>query len=342
MPIPASAPTSVPLILMNCRSRPTASSTLRAVSSPSHRSTVSVIVAVSSSRYVVTRYAAASSSQPSTLAAQPVVAGQPAAERGHPRGRPAAQLAVRVRDRLQQGRPHAAGQVTGRRPHGGVGQQTGLELLGPVDRLQVVLEVAPGLGQEPVHRPAQRVLRIALHLARDPDHLAVDAQRHRLVDEPRRPGGRLPGDRVDDHVLVLGEPAVHLVDDELEHALVRPVLDHPGQQPAQRRADRCVQQSRQQGLLEHRAHVVVTEHLDGAAQHGGRLVGHPPRVVRVGQPAAEPGCDPDRAQPVPHHLLGQEVGPDEVAQPGTQLVLAGRDDRRVRDRQARAAAGTGR
>jgi len=46
---PASEPTTVPLMRMNCRSRPTCSSTLREVSSPSQRSTVSVMSVVISS-----------------------------------------------------------------------------------------------------------------------------------------------------------------------------------------------------------------------------------------------------------------------------------------------------
>ena len=40
---PASPPTTVPLMRMNCRSRPTCSSTRRLVSWPSHLPTVSVI-----------------------------------------------------------------------------------------------------------------------------------------------------------------------------------------------------------------------------------------------------------------------------------------------------------
>ena len=47
---PANAPTTVPLIRMNWRSRPTCSSTLREVSSASHRATVSVINVVISRR----------------------------------------------------------------------------------------------------------------------------------------------------------------------------------------------------------------------------------------------------------------------------------------------------
>src|SRR5664279_6440288 len=50
MTSPASAPTTVPLIRMNCRSRPTCSSTLRAVSGASHRLTVSLITVVTTYR----------------------------------------------------------------------------------------------------------------------------------------------------------------------------------------------------------------------------------------------------------------------------------------------------
>ena len=45
---PTRPPTTVPLMRMNCRSRPTCSSMRRAASRPSHRSTVWVITAVSS------------------------------------------------------------------------------------------------------------------------------------------------------------------------------------------------------------------------------------------------------------------------------------------------------
>ena len=47
---PASPPTRVPLMRMNCRSRPTCSSMRRAVDSPSHRSTVVAISSVTSLR----------------------------------------------------------------------------------------------------------------------------------------------------------------------------------------------------------------------------------------------------------------------------------------------------
>src|SRR5674536_275977 len=63
MTIPASAPTTVPLIRMNCRSRPTCRSTLRAVSGASHRLTVSLLTVASSSRYVVTTCAATAAGQ---------------------------------------------------------------------------------------------------------------------------------------------------------------------------------------------------------------------------------------------------------------------------------------
>src|SRR3954451_12033281 len=51
---PTSPPTIVPLIRMNCRSRPTCSSILRAASLPSQRLTVCVMIAVSSAPYRVT------------------------------------------------------------------------------------------------------------------------------------------------------------------------------------------------------------------------------------------------------------------------------------------------
>lgn len=50
IPQPAKAPTTVPLIRMNCRSLPTCSSILREVSSASQRATVSVMTAAISER----------------------------------------------------------------------------------------------------------------------------------------------------------------------------------------------------------------------------------------------------------------------------------------------------
>ena len=57
----------VPLILMNCRSRPTCSSILRAASSPSQRSMVCVMTAVSSSPYRPIAQTAKSAAQVSSF-----------------------------------------------------------------------------------------------------------------------------------------------------------------------------------------------------------------------------------------------------------------------------------
>jgi hypothetical protein len=56
-------------------------------------------------------------------------------------------------------------------------------------------------------------------------------------------------------------------------------------------------------------------------------------VLGPGQPAADPPRHLGVAQPLADHLLGQEVRADEVGEVAAEGVLAGRDDRGVRDRQ---------
>src|SRR3954465_4445965 len=63
---PTRPPTTVPLILMNWRSRPTCSSMRSAASRPSHFSIVWVITAVTSSPYRSTTKTAASAATPSS------------------------------------------------------------------------------------------------------------------------------------------------------------------------------------------------------------------------------------------------------------------------------------
>ena len=80
-------------------------------------------------------------------------------------------------------------------------------------------------------------------------------------------------------------------------------------------------------------HVPVVEHLDRPAHGVGEGGRRPLGVLGNGEPAAESLTDVDAGQSFGEHLVGQEVALHELAEAAADLVLAARDDRRVRDRQ---------
>ena len=93
-------------------------------------------------------------------------------------------------------------------------------------------------------------------------------------------------------------------------------------------------------LLQPFLDLLVVEHFERALQEVGDRIAGAGGVGRAAEPGAEPLADVGLSEPLGEHLLGQEVALDELAEAATDLVLAVGDDRRVRDRDARADSGT--
>jgi hypothetical protein len=116
--------------------------------------------------------------------------------------------------------------------------------------------------------------------------------------------------------------------------VVRPVVEDPLQHGTQRRAGRPLEQLADQDLVDDLLHVLVAQHGDDALRGGRELGGHAFGVGQLPDPLPHAPGDLDTPELVAHHVLGQEVLADEVAEAVAELVLLARDDRGVRDRQA--------
>ncbi len=80
--------------------------------------------------------------------------------------------------------------------------------------------------------------------------------------------------------------------------------------------------------------VVVVQHLERAADDGAALLGHALGAAGSGEPFTGLPGDVHAGELVLDHLLGEEVGLHELAQRSADLILAARDDGRVRDLDA--------
>ena len=89
-----------------------------------------------------------------------------------------------------------------------------------------------------------------------------------------------------------------------------------------------------EGLLD----VAIVEHLDDAAEGVGGCLAGPFGVGRLGQPVAEAFGDLGAGESLTDHFRGQEVALHEVAEAAPDVVLALRDDRRVRNRDTERVA----
>ena len=102
--------------------------------------------------------------------------------------------------------------------------------------------------------------------------------------------------------------------------------------PMQRR-DRLRVEARHQHVAHQLLDVVLADPAERVAGDLGDLVDGPPGVLGYGEPAAHPQRDRRGGGAVADDLLLEEVLPHELLERAAQLVLALRDQRRVRDRQ---------
>ena len=121
----------------------------------------------------------------------------------------------------------------------------------------------------------------------------------------------------------------------VEQPLVVPALDSQVDRPADQRRDRRRPDPALDQRLQRRAHVAIVEHLERAAQQRRRRRRRPCAALPASA-SQSPRRLPTLAagQSLVEHLAGEEVGLHELAERRADLVLAVRDDRRVRDGDA--------
>ncbi len=169
---------------------------------------------------------------------------------------------------------------------------------------------------------------------RDPvDQLGVDPAGHRFV-EPGRCPPRCPlADHLGHRVRVLHQPAVQLLDGEVDQPVLQVVMEGLGEQPTEQRRDRLLAEPWGEGVAHQRLDVVVAHLGEGDGRHLRHLVDDAPRVGRLGEPDSDPPRDAGRGDPVADDRLLEEVLAHELLEPPAEVVLALRDQGGVRDRQ---------
>ena len=131
----------------------------------------------------------------------------------------------------------------------------------------------------------------------------------------------------------LEEPPVHLVGGGIHQPVVGAVPDdvlraaRPGG-----RCDRLGQQPRDQDVLDQRGDVAGPHTVATPGQDAGDLARHALGVWRIAKPGAGAAPDAHRRRAA-DHFSGRGSCGDEVLQATAEGVLAGRDQRGVRDRQ---------
>ena len=177
--------------------------------------------------------------------------------------------------------------------------------------------------------------RIVAHRAHEPEHLAVRTVVDEPVDEARAAtaaAGRTPccsnaSGCASSHASAFSSSAsiaARCWSAATSRAPTRPIAGAHSGSKRWRRASRSITSSTSSSPSRVSMPRAAT---DASAVSRSALAG-------VGEPAAEASRDADRAELAEHDLVGEELVLDERAEGRADLVLAGRDDRRVRDAQA--------
>ena len=182
------------------------------------------------------------------------------------------------------------------------------------------------------------MIRVAAHLVGEVHQLAVDAVADELIDEPRRPTRRVPGDHPLDGLPGVQRPLERPVAQQLDKGLLPVLGEQLGQHPADRRPPLRLGDPFDDGPVDDLLDVLVVEQLHHDPQHRAGLPGHPVGMCRLGEPLAQPPGHLRVAQLGLHHGRRQEVLPHERAQALTELVLLALDDGGVRDLQSQRMA----
>ncbi len=130
------------------------------------------------------------------------------------------------------------------------------------------------------------------------------------------------------------QPAVQLVERQVDQAVVQVVGHHLREQPAEQGRDGLLAEARDQRRADEVLDVVVAHLAQAEDGDLGDLVDDAAYVRGIVQPLADPQRDGRGRDPLADDPLLEEVLADELLQPAPELVLALRDQRRVRDRDA--------
>ena len=248
-------------------------------------------------------------------------------------GRAVPQRPGLVLERLEQRLAERAPQRHSGGDHLGLLEHTVLEPLGPLLGLGVVQQVVGQLAQQAVQCLPGVVVRIAPDVGHPAHRLEVQPVGDDLVEALGGPPRRPLTQDVGEGLLVGDQPAVRLLQGQVDQAVVGVVGDDLLEQAACDRCDRLGLEPRDQHLLHERGDVCVAQATQTEREHGRCLGDDPVGVGGDAHPGAHPARDVGGRQSLPDHLLVQEVLGEELLQALAELVLAARDQRGVRDRQ---------
>ncbi len=251
-----------------------------------------------------------------------------------PGDQPAAQVAALVAGRLLEHGPDGDPERLDGLADAVVLEQALLELERPLLGLGVRLQVLREVQQRVVDRDPHPVPRVGPDVPGPAQGLGVGALSDALVEPRRRPRGRPVAHQGGDDVLVVvaarcaarrrqgrragGAPAPP----RRARAAAPPGAPTAG--PASGRSTTC------SSTATTRSSFRIVQHAAGRARD---LLADPLRVRGVGQPGAHAAPHADGGDPAADDVRRQEVRRDEVLQGAAEGVLAGRDQRGVRDRQ---------
>jgi hypothetical protein len=200
-----------------------------------------------------------------------------------------------------------------------------------------VLQVVRDLAQPVVQHATQLVVRIGLDLGHERDGLVDELARTTVGGEQPAEEPVLLGEVLElplQELAVVDHRRTQIGQDDVEHRPVRAAVGDVLEQPAGdggvgTRPAVAVCQVEQQ-----RRHVVVVHGLQGRGDRHRRLAADPRGHLGCRQLGRERRDEARDSEPLHDVLRGEEVGRDEVAELRAELVLAGRDQCRVRDGQA--------
>ena len=337
-PAPPAQPTTVPLIRMNCRSRPTCSSIRRLASSASQRSIVSVMIAVISTPYCETRCWAARTIQLSTLSRRSASSRSDSPMR-------TTVSAMRVRNVLDgSSTPSSTSRFSVFHAVAAAlaisSRAISCSLIGSA-RAMVAGSCCRSSANSNRKRVAERrnswsglrrtlsVKSINSRWMRSPTRWSMN--RGDQVGESRSTTRWMTSPAFSDHWNA--RSASNWI-----RASCRFSASSGGQYPAYRRTPLRFGDAAHDHPVDHLLDVLVAQQLHQHPQHRRRLGRHPLGVRGLRQPLTQPAGHLRVAQLGLHDRRRQEVLPHEGAQALAELVFLALDDRGVRDRVCPADA----
>ena len=153
-----------------------------------------------------------------------------------------------------------------------------------------------------------------------------------VVDHTRHPPRALRLDAIANQLLILIHRFREQPDRLVEQLLVTVARGDQREHSSEQRRHLGAPDALHEHAVDQPLHVVVREHASAARQRLRRVLRERATVLRRCEPVGEMLRDVERREPSGEHIAAQKVARDEAAETAADLILACRDDRRVRDR----------